>query len=167
LISATYVLMVLLYNVSRSVGRHGRNLETDVQLVKWMLNDLIIYLMPPTTNKAISSDPVPDTLGWTGVCTPETKAAILWFQKSQIGARDATINSADDWLYGPPGHQQFYTIRRARLPARPQLSNGPAASADRACLCARSNARRTSAAPPLPQLCGPLLVHPGAGLRWA
>jgi hypothetical protein len=38
---------------SHSVGRHGRNLETDVQLVKWMLNDLIIYLMPPTTNKAI------------------------------------------------------------------------------------------------------------------
>jgi hypothetical protein len=54
-------------------------------------------------------------LGWTGVCTPETKAAILWFQKSQIGARDATINSADDWLYGPPGHQQFYTIVRGRM----------------------------------------------------
>jgi hypothetical protein len=53
------------------------------------------------------------------------------------------LNVEDPASRSPPGHQQFYTIRRARLPARPQLSNGPAASANRACLCARSNARRT------------------------
>jgi hypothetical protein len=105
----------VIYNVSHSVGRHGRNLETDVMLVKWLLNDLNIYLMPPTTHEAISSDPVPDMLGWTGVCTPETNAAILWFQKSQLGARDATINSAENWQYGPPGHHQFYTIWRLNL----------------------------------------------------
>jgi hypothetical protein len=45
----------VIYNVSHSVGRHGRNLEIDVMPVKWLLNDLILWLMPPTSNKAISS----------------------------------------------------------------------------------------------------------------
>jgi hypothetical protein len=105
----------VIFNVDHSVGKFGRNRTTDVQLVQVLLNKLIQDIHD--SGEGESPLPVPELLATDGICGTKTIAAILWFQKSlnyggvKFVAEDATINHADEEMYGPPKNNDlFYTI---------------------------------------------------------
>jgi hypothetical protein len=101
----------VLYNVTHSVGRFGRNRKTDVQLVQVLLNALIKHIKSTGLNLP-GGQPIPELLPENGVCDSKTIVTILWYQQSQSGmARDATVNSMDfSETYGRPGNYNYYTI---------------------------------------------------------
>jgi hypothetical protein len=106
----------VIFNVDHSVGKHGRNRLTDVQLVQYLLNRMISDVH--SSGFGLSSARVPESLEVDGICGEKTIAAILWFQKGRndgppngikFVAEDATINHAGNTMYGP-GPKKFYTM---------------------------------------------------------
>jgi hypothetical protein len=105
----------LIFNVDHSVGRSGRNLKVDVQLVQVLLN-----VRMETVNGIF-----PKKLDPSGICNNDTISAILGYQKYlnqdqvildlPMLPEDATINNADgtSGMWGPlGGHRTVYTIVR-------------------------------------------------------
>jgi hypothetical protein len=103
----------VILNVDHSVGRYGRNRMVDVQLVQFLLNQLI----ETTKHTGPISDPplpAPEPLKPDGICGSKTIAAILWVQKSTNSdgraylAEDATVNHVEVIRYGSPS--KLYTL---------------------------------------------------------
>lgn len=101
----------VILNVDHSVGRFGRNRMVDVQLVQFLLNQLI----ETTKHTGPISDPprpAPEPLKPDGICGSKTIAAILWCQKSINSwgtvAEDATVNRVEVIRYGSPS--KLYTL---------------------------------------------------------
>jgi hypothetical protein len=130
----------VLYNVSHSVGKFGRNRKTDVQLLQVLLNALIRHIKSTGMNLP-GGQPVPELLPENGVCDSKTMDAILWYQQSQSGmATDATVNSIDSTdlseKYGRPGNYKYYTMwalnaileARKALPSQSDITVEPLAS---------------------------------------
>jgi hypothetical protein len=86
----------VIFNVSHSVGRFGRNRTGDVQLIQFLLNKIIDKWKK-------EGHPAPDQLSIDGICGPKTIGAILWFQKdldpTGLMGADATVNHADEAFY--------------------------------------------------------------------
>ena len=102
----------VIFNVDHSVGRFGRNLFGDVQLVQFLLNRAFENIYPSLQYLT----PGIETLVIDGICGSKTRAAILAYQKF-LNAQmlkipeDATVNSADDMFWGPDSdHWTSYTI---------------------------------------------------------
>jgi hypothetical protein len=106
----------VIFNVDHSVGKHGRNRLTDVQLVQYLLNRMISDVH--SSGDSLSSARPPESLEVDGICGEKTIGAILWFQKARNAgppngmkfvAEDATINHAGNTMYGPSPNK-FYTM---------------------------------------------------------
>src|SRR5262245_60982351 len=90
--------------IDHSVGRHGRNLRDDVLLIQFLLNQSGSYKNRPKVELSLD-----------GICGPDTRAAILQFQKAvnvEHGYKelieDATVSSIKgDFV---PGTAHFTTL---------------------------------------------------------
>ena len=110
----------VILNVDHSVGRYGRNRMVDVQLVQFLLNQLI----ETTKHTGPLSDPplpAPEPLKTDGICGSKTIAAILWVQKSTNSAgkaylaEDATVNHVEVIHYGPYPGGKLYTMWQIQM----------------------------------------------------
>jgi len=127
----------IIFNVDHSVGTHGRNHKTDVQLVQFLLNRHFEFMAETAQMLDDAGFKPPEKLAVDGVCGPKTKAAILWFQKRTGQVQDGTMNRVDDdGVFGKPGDRRIYALwflnnaldRNRLLPSKSDISVQPLAA---------------------------------------